>query len=121
MQLIIFCMFILGEFSVVGESEPTPASPTSSSATSTTDATSLASTGVSAAATLATAGHTLEYSEAEIVLLPLRLAFETKQPKLVESALDCLHVRKTVLFEFYMVKLLKFSTNCEVHGIFSRI
>eukprot|EP00250_Pteridium_aquilinum_P021613 c25178_g1_i1 orf=72-5432(+) len=71
------------------EAESTPGSP--SSAASTTDAASLASTSVSAAATLSTAGHTLERSEADLVLLPLRLAFETKQPKLVESALDCLH------------------------------
>ncbi|KAL3679071.1 hypothetical protein R1sor_022027 [Riccia sorocarpa] len=49
------------------------------------------STGEGAAATMAEAGHSLQGSEAELVLLPLRLAFETKQPKLVESALDCLH------------------------------
>ncbi|KAG0608013.1 hypothetical protein M758_8G071400 [Ceratodon purpureus] len=49
------------------------------------------STGQAAAATLAEAGHTLEGSEADLVILPLRLAFETKQPKLVEPALDCLH------------------------------
>ncbi|KAG6547191.1 hypothetical protein Mapa_011443 [Marchantia paleacea] len=49
------------------------------------------STGEGAAATMAEAGHSLEGSEADLVLLPLRLAFETKQPKLVESALDCLH------------------------------
>ncbi|KAH9305376.1 hypothetical protein KI387_009780, partial [Taxus chinensis] len=42
-------------------------------------------------ATLSTAGHTLEGSDAELVLQPLRLAFETKIPKLVEPALDCLH------------------------------
>lgn len=50
------------------------------------------STGQAAAATLAEAGHTLEGSEADLVILPLRLAFETKQPKLVEPAVDCLHV-----------------------------
>ncbi|KAL2613840.1 hypothetical protein R1flu_025532 [Riccia fluitans] len=49
------------------------------------------STGEGAAATMAEAGHSLQGSEADLVLLPLRLAFETKQPKLVESALDCLH------------------------------
>ncbi|KAG0557352.1 hypothetical protein KC19_11G122800 [Ceratodon purpureus] len=49
------------------------------------------STGQAAAATLAEAGHTLEGSEADLVILPLRLAFETKQSKLVEPALDCLH------------------------------
>lgn len=40
---------------------------------------------------LANAGHTLEGSAAELVLSPLRLAFETKNLKLLESALDCLH------------------------------
>lgn len=41
---------------------------------------------------LASAGHTLEASQAELVLQPLRLAFESKNIKLVEPALDCLHV-----------------------------
>jgi guanine nucleotide-exchange factor len=45
-----------------------------------------------AAATLAEAGHTLEGSEADLVILPLLLAFESKQSKLIETALDCLHV-----------------------------
>uniref|UniRef100_A0A7I4C777 SEC7 domain-containing protein n=1 Tax=Physcomitrium patens TaxID=3218 RepID=A0A7I4C777_PHYPA len=49
------------------------------------------STGQAAAAALAEAGHILEGSEADLVILPLRLAFETKQSKLVEPALDCLH------------------------------
>ncbi|XP_073005233.1 brefeldin A-inhibited guanine nucleotide-exchange protein 5 [Typha latifolia] len=40
---------------------------------------------------LACAGHTLEGAQAELVLQPLRLAFETKYIKLVEPALDCLH------------------------------
>lgn len=40
---------------------------------------------------LATAGHTLEGDEAELVLNPLRLAFETKNVKILELALDCLH------------------------------
>ncbi|KAH7669024.1 guanine nucleotide-exchange factor protein [Dioscorea alata] len=40
---------------------------------------------------LASAGHTLEASQAELVLQPLRLAFESKNIKLVEPALDCLH------------------------------
>ncbi|KAL5698618.1 Brefeldin A-inhibited guanine nucleotide-exchange protein 5 [Ranunculus cassubicifolius] len=40
---------------------------------------------------LASAGHTLEGSEVELVLKPLRLAFETKNLKLVEPSLDCLH------------------------------
>ncbi|KAL9325769.1 hypothetical protein ACSQ67_006414 [Phaseolus vulgaris] len=40
---------------------------------------------------LASAGNTLEGADAEIVLNPLRLAFETKSLKILESALDCLH------------------------------
>ncbi|GLJ11220.1 hypothetical protein SUGI_0147450 [Cryptomeria japonica] len=42
-------------------------------------------------ARLSTAGHTIEGSDSELVLQPLRLAFETKNPKLAEPALDCLH------------------------------
>lgn len=41
---------------------------------------------------LANAGHTLSGAETELVLNPLRLAFETKNIKVVELALDCLHV-----------------------------
>ncbi|KAJ0966984.1 hypothetical protein J5N97_023901 [Dioscorea zingiberensis] len=41
--------------------------------------------------TLASAGQTLEASQAELVLQPLRLAFGTKNLKLMEPALDCLH------------------------------
>ncbi|XP_077214476.1 HOPM interactor 7 isoform X2 [Tasmannia lanceolata] len=41
--------------------------------------------------TLASAGRILEGAESEVVLQPLRLAFETKNLKLVEPALDCLH------------------------------
>lgn len=47
---------------------------------------------------LANAGHTLGGAESELVLNPLRLAFETKNPKVVELALDCLHVRAYNLF-----------------------
>ncbi|XVF35229.1 hypothetical protein REPUB_Repub18cG0127500 [Reevesia pubescens] len=39
----------------------------------------------------ANAGYTLEGAEVELVLNPLRLAFETKNLKLLEPALDCLH------------------------------
>ncbi|KAF7837607.1 brefeldin A-inhibited guanine nucleotide-exchange protein 5-like [Senna tora] len=42
-------------------------------------------------AILANAGHTLEGADAELVLKPLRLAFETKNLKILEPALDCLH------------------------------
>ncbi|KHN17773.1 brefeldin A-inhibited guanine nucleotide-exchange protein 5-like [Glycine soja] len=40
---------------------------------------------------LASAGNTLEGADAELILNPLRLAFETKNLKILESALDCLH------------------------------
>ncbi|TYG66962.1 hypothetical protein ES288_D05G041000v1 [Gossypium darwinii] len=40
---------------------------------------------------LANAGYTLEGAEVELVLNPLRLAFETKNLKILEPALDCLH------------------------------
>ncbi|KAF3320985.1 brefeldin A-inhibited guanine nucleotide-exchange protein 5 isoform X2 [Carex littledalei] len=40
---------------------------------------------------LASAGRALEGTQAELVLQPLRLAFEYKNVKLVEPALDCLH------------------------------
>ncbi|RRT83835.1 hypothetical protein B296_00013293 [Ensete ventricosum] len=43
-------------------------------------------------AALASAGHTLDAAQTEVVLKPLRLAFETKNLKLLEPALDCLHV-----------------------------
>ncbi|KAF4382922.1 hypothetical protein G4B88_010093 [Cannabis sativa] len=46
---------------------------------------------------LASAGNTLEGSVAELVLSPLRLAFETKNLKILESALDCLHIFPSVL------------------------
>lgn len=50
-----------------------------------------ASTSVSIRMVLANAGYTLSGAEAELVLNPLRLAFETKNIKVVELALDCLH------------------------------
>lgn len=40
---------------------------------------------------LANAGHSLEGAETELVLNPLRLAFESKNVKVQELALDCLH------------------------------
>ncbi|KAL2338842.1 hypothetical protein Fmac_013288 [Flemingia macrophylla] len=42
-------------------------------------------------AVLGSAGNTLEGTDAEFVLNPLRLAFETKNLKILEPALDCLH------------------------------
>ncbi|KAI3719333.1 hypothetical protein L6452_20230 [Arctium lappa] len=50
-----------------------------------------AASGGNVKTTLASAGHTLEGAESELVLNPLRLAFETKNPKVLELALDCLH------------------------------
>ncbi|KAI3925687.1 hypothetical protein MKW92_017069, partial [Papaver armeniacum] len=49
-------------------------------------------------AALASAGHNLDVDEAELVLQPLRLAFETKNLKLVEPALDCLH--KLIAYDY---------------------
>ncbi|XP_028786878.1 brefeldin A-inhibited guanine nucleotide-exchange protein 5-like [Neltuma alba] len=40
---------------------------------------------------LANAGQSLGEADAELVLSPLRLAFETKNLKILEPALDCLH------------------------------
>ncbi|RAL42676.1 hypothetical protein DM860_009183 [Cuscuta australis] len=40
---------------------------------------------------LAKAGHTLTRADAELVLSPLKHAFETKNIKIMELALDCLH------------------------------
>ncbi|CAN1217020.1 Brefeldin A-inhibited guanine nucleotide-exchange protein 5 [Linum perenne] len=45
---------------------------------------------------LANAGHTLDGSEAELVLNPLRLAFQSKNLKILEPALDCLHLVQSV-------------------------
>ncbi|GAB2273813.1 Brefeldin A-inhibited guanine nucleotide-exchange protein 5 [Dionaea muscipula] len=49
----------------------------------------LGTTGIAGA--LANAGHILEGAESELILNPLRLAFETKNVKILELALDCLH------------------------------
>ena len=43
-------------------------------------------------AALANAGHVLDGADSELVLNQIRLAFETKNIKVVELALDCLHV-----------------------------
>ncbi|XP_057747505.1 brefeldin A-inhibited guanine nucleotide-exchange protein 5 [Arachis stenosperma] len=40
---------------------------------------------------LANAGQTLDGPDAELILNPLRLAFETKNLKILDPALDCLH------------------------------
>ncbi|KAK6136359.1 hypothetical protein DH2020_029889 [Rehmannia glutinosa] len=56
---------------------------------------------------LANAGHTLGGAEAELVLNPLRLAFETKNMKVVELALDCLHV--ALLYSAFSLKLIEYN------------
>jgi hypothetical protein len=48
--------------------------------------------GGSVTKTLANVGRSFKGAEAELVLNPLRLAFETKNPKVIELALDCIHV-----------------------------
>lgn len=55
--------------------------------------------------TLASAGHVLDGADAELVLNPLRLAFETKNIKVIELALDCLHV---CTFLYDCTSLLRF-------------
>ena len=52
-----------------------------------------AAANVTAAAVMAEAGSSLQGVEAEVVLLPLRLAIESRQSRMMETALDCLHVR----------------------------
>lgn len=58
---------------------------------------------------LASAGRVLEGSQAELVLQPLRLAFETKHVKLVEPALDCLHVIDRPSFSWSLLVSLVFA------------
>lgn len=55
---------------------------------------------------LSSAGHTLEGAQAELVLNPLRLAFETKNLKTIEPALDCLHVCSLFHFCCVMFRIL---------------
>ena len=57
-------------------------------------------------ATLSSVGHTLEGSKVEFFLQPLRLAFETKNPKLIEPSLDFLHVSSVhyYMLHFPMIK-----------------
>ncbi|GAA0168592.1 guanyl-nucleotide exchange factor [Lithospermum erythrorhizon] len=75
-----------------GASEIDKDSSTSSSATNNTEHKETAvSSGETITTALANAGHTLGEAEAEIVLNPIRLAFETKNMKIIELALDCLH------------------------------
>jgi guanine nucleotide-exchange factor len=58
------------------------------------------------ATVLSSAGQTLEGAQAELVLNPLRLAFETKNLKTIEPALDCLHVCSLFHFCCVMFKIL---------------
>lgn len=55
------------------------------------DSISRPAAGANITTALANAGYTLNEAEAELVLIPLRLAFETKNAKVLELALDCLH------------------------------
>ncbi|KAK8550374.1 hypothetical protein V6N13_118893 [Hibiscus sabdariffa] len=70
-----------------------PSSSTEPNQASTGDGSSIGPQRVSGTITtaLASAGYTLEGPEVELVLNPLRLAFETKNLKILEPALDCLH------------------------------
>nr|XP_011461220.1 PREDICTED: brefeldin A-inhibited guanine nucleotide-exchange protein 5 [Fragaria vesca subsp. vesca] len=79
-----------------GEAAKTGAEPGQSQTSSNTaeEADSVgrpASTSGTVSTVLATAGNTLEGTQAELVLSPLRLAFDTKNLKVLEPALDCLH------------------------------
>ncbi|RWR76137.1 brefeldin A-inhibited guanine nucleotide-exchange protein 5 isoform X1 [Cinnamomum micranthum f. kanehirae] len=83
-----------GDESTVGaETSKDGVSSDASNSVSATDGAMGKSAGMSTSITaaLASAGHTIEGAESELVLQPLRLAFETKNIKLVEPALDCLH------------------------------
>ncbi|KAE8714059.1 Brefeldin A-inhibited guanine nucleotide-exchange protein 5 [Hibiscus syriacus] len=70
-----------------------PSSSTEPNQASPGDGSSIGSQRVSGTITtaLASAGYTLEGPEVELVLNPLQLAFETKNLKIFEPALDCLH------------------------------
>lgn len=86
---------MLKNISTVGaETAKDGVSSDASNSVSATDGAMGKSAGMSTSITaaLASAGHTIEGAESELVLQPLRLAFETKNIKLVEPALDCLHV-----------------------------
>jgi guanine nucleotide-exchange factor len=52
------------------------------------------------------AGNTLEGTDAELVLNPLRLAVETKNLKILEPALDCIHVRACFLHSTLYISCL---------------
>lgn len=93
MELLPFCSSLETE----GEAAKTGAEPGQSQTSSNTaeEADSVgrpASTSGTVSTVLATAGNTLEGTQAELVLNPLRLAFDTKNLKVLEPALDCLHV-----------------------------
>lgn len=93
MESLSFCSSLETE----GESAKTGAEPGQSQTTSQTaeEADSVGrpvSISGTVSTVLANAGNTLEGTQAELVLNPLRLAFETKNLKVLEPALDCLHV-----------------------------
>ncbi|GJV64071.1 brefeldin A-inhibited guanine nucleotide-exchange protein 5, partial [Tanacetum coccineum] len=72
------------------ETDATP-SASHDTAEAESDGAPVAASGGSLKTTLGSAGHALEGAESELVIKPLRLAFETKNPKVIELALDCLH------------------------------
>lgn len=93
MESLSFCSSLETE----GESAKTGAEPGESQTTSQTaeEADSVGrpvSISGTVSTVLANAGNTLEGAQAELVLNPLRLAFETKNLKVLEPGLDCLHV-----------------------------
>ncbi|XVF48806.1 hypothetical protein PTKIN_Ptkin03bG0218000 [Pterospermum kingtungense] len=71
--------------------EPDESSTTSQSAGDTEHVSKPTGTSGTITTALANAGYTLEGAEVELVLNPLRLSFETKNLKILEPALDCLH------------------------------
>lgn len=72
------------------EADATP-SASHDTAEAESDGAPVVASGGSLKTTLGSAGHALEGAESELVIKPLRLAFETKNPKVIELALDCLH------------------------------
>lgn len=67
---------------------------------------------------LANAGCTLEGAEAELVLNPLRVAFETKNLKILEPALDCLHVCNLLChFALLDVFSLNLGLACDLYAV----
>lgn len=64
---------------------------------------------------LSSAGHSLEEAQAELVLNPLQLAFETKNLKIIEPALDCLHVCPLFLCLYVLSEMLYRLAEVKMH------